>query len=57
VDEVTKFGWKVHEYDSKVFFGPKMDERRNTMLHQILSDCHLNTFLRSKNKDWSETIH
>jgi len=27
---------KVHEFNGKVFWGSKMDEWRNTMLHQIL---------------------
>jgi len=41
---------KMYEYDWKVFFGQKMDECRKTMPHQILSDCHLNTFLENEKK-------
>jgi len=42
---------KVYEYNWKVIFGPK-DEWRNTMLHQILSDCHPGTFSKTKKKSW-----
>jgi len=31
-----------------------MDECRNAMLHQILSDCHPDTFSKSKKKGWSK---
>ncbi len=34
----------------KYFLVQKMDECRNTTLHQILSDCHLGTFSKSKKK-------
>jgi len=39
---------KMHAYDWKVFLVQKMDECRNAMLHQILSDRPPGTF--SKNK-------
>jgi len=41
---------KVYEYDEKVFFFQKMDESRNAMLHQILSDRHPGTISKSKKK-------
>jgi len=34
----------------KCFLVQNMDEYRNTMLHQILSDCHLGTLSKSKKK-------
>jgi len=30
---------------------------RNEILHQILSDCHLHTFLKTKKKGWSTSIY
>jgi len=45
------FDEKVHEYNWKVFFGlKKMNECRNTMLYQILSNHHLGAFSKSEKK-------